>query len=566
MLKPNKNMLAAKLRQKFTGKCVTAIVTEAFVNGLPLNQEEIANESAELGRYAARVLATMHPDTLLDQALESVAGDPYATLFLKNLKGDISAVVESAVDRTLKERSLSDQTTPEIVEQATLDSKEVQKLVNASKHNGIDAVSKVIHDKMIKTIKDEKASYEQSEALKEKIKEVIQDNPTDDHSVGAPADTQSPNQGFDGETSAPTDSETEGEGEASQAAEDNALESYLNYALDPTDAREPISFFSRLQDVCMESILHSTENWTGEIPYETLQQITLESTLPFFDLSNRTLQEELRAIQIATESVEEAMSCHEHDGMLSPEEKAHKMKKIAKTSLICTICILTLLETLKTMHLKNPTMDQVKDFIAKPTAHTDAAVSKLDNVELKVNKAANEIKKSVALGSLASVESAIAKESLNNVKDILNGLAINPMLNEQKDRIISTIDSALEAVGPTPKSRDQSAGWIARAKNDNLVAMEHALKLLTMKPMVKNIRICMESSKQTEDGLRVTLEAQGLGNDGQIVNLQTFSVAAYPEFGDTIPEVVQECAQYIQLGMKPVDMYYKDSGYAVHLN
>lgn len=561
MLKRNNMLLAAQLRKKFTGKCVTAIVTEAFVNGLPLNAKEVASESAELGKYAANVLSTMHPETLLDEAMESTKDNPHAQLFIKNLKGDISAVVEAAVDRTIKERSLSDTTTPEIVEQATLDSKEVKKLVDASKHNGIESVAKVVRDKMIKTIKDEKAAYEEAESLKEKIKEVIQDNPTDDNSVGAPADTSAPNQEL-GETSAPSDINSQDEGEASEGEEDNALESYLNHTLSPTDPREHISFFSRLQDVCMEGILHSTENWTGEVPYETMQQITLESTLPFFDLSTRTLEQDLRAMQVVTENAVEEL---EHEYM-TPEDKAHKMKKVAKTSFICTICILTLLETLKTMNLKSPTVDQVRDFVSKPTTTKALSPDKLDTVELKVNKAADEIKKSVALGSLTAVDTAIAKESLSNVREMIDSIDVNSMHNEQKMRILGTIDKALEAVAPEKKSYDQSSYRSSRAKNANLVAMEHAIKLLSRKPLVKKIQIVMESSAKTREGMDISLEARGLADNDQILDLNTFKMAAYPEFGDTVAEVVQECATYINMGVKPVSMYFTDSGYATQLN
>lgn len=560
MLKRNNMLLASQLRKKFTGKCVTAIVAEAFVNGLPLDQKEVANESANLGKYATNVLSMMHPETLLDDAMESTHGNPHAQMFVKNLKGDISAVVEAAVDRTIKERPLSDTTTPEIVEQATLDAKEVKKLVDASKRNGIESVAKVVRDKMIKTIKDEKAAYEEAESLKEKVKEVIQDNPTDDNSVGAPADTSAPNQEL-GETSAPSDIASQGEGEASEKGNDT-LESYLNHTLSPTDVRDHISFFSRLQDVCMEGILHSTENWTGEVPYETMLQVTLESTLPFFDLSKRSLEQDLKALQIVTEAaVEDA-----HDEFMTPEDKAHKMKKVAKTSFICTICILTLLETLKTMHLKNPTVDQVRDFISKPTDTKALSPDKLDTIELKINKTADEIKKSVALGSLTAVETGIAKESLANVKSMLESIEVNSLHNEQKSRILGTIDKALEAVAPEQKSYDQSSPYVARAKNANLVALEHSINLLTRKPLVKKIQIVMESRRKTDNGLTVALEARGLADNGQIMDLNTFNLAAYPEFGDTIPEVVQECSNYINLGTKPVSMYFSDSGYATQLN
>ena len=155
-MKRNVALLTDQVRNKLTGKCVSAIVTEAFINALPFDKSALASEATSLSQYSARVIGKMHPENILDKALEGIAGNKEHHLYVSNLKDSIDAVVESATKRIVAESLTIDVPTPEIIAQVKLNEDETEKLVNASKQSGTDAVANLVKDKMIQVIKDEK--------------------------------------------------------------------------------------------------------------------------------------------------------------------------------------------------------------------------------------------------------------------------------------------------------------------------------------------------------------------------------------------------------------------------
>jgi len=523
-MKRNTSLLADQVRNKLTGKCTTGIITEAFINALPFDKDELANEAANLSRYAVNVIDKMHPETLLDRALESTLGNQKANLYVSNLKSAIDDVVTTATKRIVQESLVSDNPTPEIVAQTKLNSDETEKLVAASKKSGTDEVAKLVKEKMINVIKDEKTAYETSAKLREEVKDVIRQ---------------------------------EREDLKAELTNDEAIESYFSLVLEPTDAREHISVFSKMQDVCMEGILHSREEYDGEIPYSTLEKITLESTFPYFDLSNKTLMEDLENMMIVTESVSEC----------SEEESEIKKKKIAKTAFICTICIMTLLETLKTMHIAKPSIADVKNFVDDNTSVKKLTNVTLANVEDKVNAVVNDTKKSVAMGAYNTLELEQAKESLEKVKGIIDSMIVAESDTECKSRILTKIDSGLDSINSSNKEENKTVTghFITRLKEENLANLEHGIQILAKKPMVQEIKVSVRSDLKCSENSKVDIELKGVDASGSPVAVYMISIHALEEFGATVAEVIRDCANYCNLGNKPVKMYFTDSGYAVPL-
>ena len=524
-MKRNIPLLTNQVRDKLTAKCVTAIVAEAFINALPLNKDEIVYESAYLTNYVSQVMSKMHPENILDRAFEATMGDHKAHLYVTNLKEAVESVVDSATKRIVQEALSNEHGTPEIIEQVKLDSEETQKLVDASKKTGTDAVAKIVKDNLIDAIKDEKNAYEEAAKLREEIKEVIKGEP------------ESMDETFD----------------------DSAVESYLNLVLTSTDVRQHVSFFSRLQDVCMEALFHSTEEYYGEIPYETMEKITLESTLPYFDLSQRSLIEEIKSMNIVTESA--------IDEGCDPEEKAHKMKKIAKTAFICSICIMTMLQTLKTMHLAKPTVNEVRTFVDNPTNVRDMVNTNLDKVEDGVDNATDAVKKSVALGAVNAVEMEQAKEQLENIRALLDKMVVTESESGRKSRIINKLNSAIESLSDKlpEETTTMTDSFTNRLKEENLANLEYGIKLLSRKPMVQELQIAVRSDMNTSENAKVEVEIKGMDAGGSCVATYMVSMHTLKEFGATVAEVIRDTANYLDLGPKPVKMYFTDSGYAVPL-
>jgi hypothetical protein len=561
-MKRNKMLLTNQIYSTLMGEAVTMVVTEAFLNSLPFNKRALSYESEGLARYCSNVVRKMHPDTLIDRAIESTS-DPMKIDYLQTLKDEISAVVEAATTRIVNSECLGTASTPEILRTAALEDKELNKLVIASKKAGSDAVGEIVKKKLLDTIRDERESFERSEKLNREVRDVIKDEAqelrdslAEDDEAGTTGTSYSVVD--DVEVSAPEEAPvTTDESEKPE----ESLDSYLKIVLSSTDPRHPVTVFSRLQDLCMENLLYSNESVHGEVPYDTLEKITLESTFPFFDLSQRSLLDDVRALHI---SMEAALECENMD----PEEKAQKIKKIAKTSMICSICILTLMEVLKTMNLRSPDMDMVKKFVTQNVNVQNASDDDIERIEKRVDDAADDVRKSVALGALSADDTAIAKESLVKVREILESTTVPAAKESVKNRIIGKLTSAIESTLQDPDRIIRTDPTSVRIREDNIAALEHAIRLLTRRVDVDSVNICIESTTQMgEDNNSVMLKATGLDRRGTPTMEHFFEFNTAKFLGDNLADALRDCAGYcdIKVGHKPLNIYFADQGYAVPL-
>lgn len=518
----NKVLVADQVRSKLTDKCVTALITEAFVRALPLTREEVALEAVEFGKYSMNVLKTMKPETLLKNALESTTLNPKAKAYLENFSSVVESIVEESTRSIMADAEKSDESAEDIYNNADFSKVDKMKLVNASKQAGIAEVAEVVKKKVIDTIKNEKETYEESQKIRDDIREVLKKDPV-----------------VDGDSDA------------------EAIENYLDIILTPNEPRHHVSFFSKLQDVCIENLMYSNEEYNTEIPYKTLTKITLESTLPYFDLSYRTIEDEISSISLVKESMTEIRN--------SDSNENSKMKNIAKTAFICSICITTLLEVLKTMNLRSPSLGEVKDFV---DSATNVKKNNLDKIVDDINSSAELVNKSVAMGAMSAIEALNAKEHLTNLKKTLESIQ---MSNEiVKNKILNNLTSAIEGVEKccadnleTINTMDSPSIFVTRIKETNIAEIDHVIKIMNKKPLVRSIEFRIPSEKKS--GGKECITVFGKDDAGNSLASYMINIDANTDFGDTVVQCVKECAQYADLGNKPVYIYFTDSCYSVPL-
>lgn len=544
-MKRNIALLQEQVRTALEKKCVSAIIAEAFINALPLNPDEVAVEAAQLARYSTKMVDKMYdkiyPKTLFDKANESTRMNPKENLFVKNLRANLSEVIESATKRIVDENAVSIKPNNEIVEAIKLNDKETEKLVEASKKSGIDAVSKLVKDKVIDVIKDEKNAYETSAKMRDEIKEIINE-PMNDDSADAPIDAPINDQAISDEQSP------------------DAIESYFNIVLNANDPRTHVSFFSKLQDICMEALTYSDEIYI-EVPYETMSRITLESTLPYFDVSkSSTLEDEISRYNLIS-SIAQESECGDEDMLM-------KKKKIAKTAFICTICIMTFLEAMKTMHFIKPSVAEVRDFVDRKTDVHNIELKSLRPIETKVNAAISDVKKTAALGALGKVDLANKKLALENAKKEIEKLVVTESELDIKTKILNKIDGALKAFSSNTATESVNNGfdhYTTRKKEENLVALEHAISVLSRKPNVKENLILIDSRVKSTDASQIQVEMRGLDSNGKNVASYVFPLNCMEAFGETAVEIIRDAANYINTGSKSTSIYFTDSAYSVPL-
>ena len=542
----NRNILRSQLTNKLKGKCVAYLGTRAFMNALPFDETEVVIQSDNFANYAKVVMESLHPESLLDKAIvyAEKAGNSAAVTYLRDTNMAIESIVKDAVNRIICENATSDSTTPEIVKQAKLDESEMERLVNASKSNGLGQVGDIIKDKVIDTIKTEKAEYERAEKLKDEISEVLNAS-KDDTDLG-------------------------------DLNDDASLESYYNTALQVTDPRDHISFFSKLQDICMEALLHSETDEDSEINFQVIEKVTLESTFDMFDRSNMSIADKIASMTIVTESIGD-IPCHSGNTMSTDAIKADKAKKLAKIAFICTICITTMLETLKTMHLAKPTMEEVQKFVSGRTDVTK--ISNLaDNVsalEPQIKQNLDEVRKSVALGSMTEYELSEVRENLTNLKSSIEKIPTENAdikTKNKKTDYLAKVTEAIHMVNSKISAMEDAAnalneplsGELSRRKEENIVALEKISKSMCRKPAVESIVIRLDGSMKSTDKLNtITLEAHGLNHSNEVIDHQTFNLHLLDRFGVNAADIVQESAKLAALGNRPMYLYFTDTQYSV---
>lgn len=542
----NRNILRSQLTNKLKGKCVSYLGTRAFMNALPFDETEVVIQSDNFANYAKVVMESLHPESLLDKAIvyAEKAGNSAAVTYLRDTNMVIESIVKDAVNRIICENATSDSTTPDIVKQAKLDESEMERLVNASKSNGLGQVGNIIKDKVIDTIKTEKAEYERAEKLKDEISEVLNAS-KDDTDLG-------------------------------DLNDDASLESYYSTALQVTDPRDHISFFSKLQDICMEALLHSETDEDSEINFRVIEKVTLESTFSMFDRSNMSIADKIASMTIVTESIGD-IPCHSGNAMSTDAIKADKAKKLAKIAFICTICITTMLETLKTMHLAKPTMEEVQKFVSGRTDVTK--ISNLaDNVsalEPQIKQNLDEVRKSVALGSMTEYELSEVRENLTNLKSSIEKIPTenaDVKTKNKKTEYLTKVTEAIHMVNSKISAMEDAAsalneplsGELSRRKEENIVALEKISKSMCRKPAVESIVIRLDGSMKSTDKLNtITLEAHGLNHSNEVIDHQTFNLHLLDRFGVNAADIVQESAKLAALGNRPMYLYFTDTQYSV---
>ena len=576
-MKTSTKLVEKQVRDRLTGICLSAIITEAFINSLPLNKDEVSKHRQEFADYSASVIKRMHPETLLDKAIEQVEPTSKGYRYLNNLKTIIDEVVDSAMEKM----SLDKYSSPDVLNEIKLDKDDVKKLVKASKSANSTSVSKVVKDKVIKTIKNEKDAYDKAEKVKEEIKDMILDADKKDKEKEAEDNTEetddisivSPEAEEQGNVE---DGMTKDDGKVLQAAKkgkdvgqdvgkeaednteetddsDSALDSYLRIVLDPTDAREHVSFFSKLQDTCMEALIYSTEEY-DEVPFKTMKKVTLESTLPIFDNSNVSINAQLESLAL----ISEGALC------ISNEEKCEKASKCTQPAFISSICILSLLETLKTTHLINVTIPQVRDFVDSQTLAKSVGMENLTAIESYIDDTNKELTKGLKSSIVNEADLESLKKGLTALKNNLNDIKMSDRESEKRSSIIGKIDDMLTYDIPATESNEIEYR-LNRYHEENLAALEHAIKLVTNRPNVYSAKIAVESYKPNKEVTSKFVTINGYDRSNNKVCDYGFNINAHSAFGSTLGEIIMESASYTDIGKKPIYINYINEGYMLPL-
>lgn len=520
----NKSILENKLQEKFNNLTLHAIINEAFLGGLVFGKDELSKKDAiELSKYSYKVLESIGGFKSLESALEQET-ELDRLVLLSKIYDICTESSSSMVKYHLKaqEADTDNKNLQEIVDKAKFTNEEYTKFIKNAKIIDIDYVSKIIKEKVIKVINEERDEYEKNEQLEKELIDTIKDDTIED-------DTKT-------------------------------LENYLNIVLDKSFVREPISLFSKLQDIAIENLMHSdiTKLLESniEIPMDTIDNITFENSLD--TLSKNTIKDPIKAL-------ENACVCFNN------EKTDLEKTKISELSTISSIIIYTALETLNTFNLYTPSKNEIVKVLECENSYDNNMnlnMDKIHNVimdklmDIQYKYLDNECTDSK---EMIETNSELRKyyEILDKFKENENYSAIVQSLCDKITNIIKLIEIKVKKLSEIKVVPTELTSFEKREKEMFILELNKIARQLTAKPNIKEIKINI--NPETEHPVFLNLELKE--PNGVRVSQTNIPVKHRPAFGSFI-EYIKESVSTSKLSSNDnlsIYIYDINTGNRTHL-
>lgn len=513
----NPAILSQRVHDKLENACLTAIVTETFMQALPFPTEEVYADAKKYTSYVNTVMESLHSDNMLEHAMKVHANNPAAMNLLSSVKEAIDSAVIPATNRIVMEAS-SEKASDinKVIDKTAFTESEKKSLMNKKNEIPLKTISEIIKKKVVNTIKDEKEAYDAAQKLKADIKENLED------SLGE---------------SAPS------------------LESYMDIVLQKADPRDHISFFSRLQDVCMEALIQMESSESildaDNVSLECLVNTTINSTLKSFDSSVLDTDTSMNILTKAVESID-----------LVPDDSVKG--NYAQKSLIMSVIITTIMETLKTMNLWTPTLGELKEFIDSPTA-TNTPAQNLGN---KIHDELQAAKKMAANPDCNKDQLSAALGCFNQMKERISGISEELLPNKETllkeiTEAATLIEGAIaqESAGSDDDGMDY---WTTRAREANVAEFDRVARIMFRNPNTKKVQILCESAGPIQKENKVNI--RGLSDLGSITDQITACITMTPAFKTLVNELKTAC-KFSKMGdyASQSEIYFPDKCRAMSL-
>ena len=382
----NKGILTSALKSVFRNRALHTIVTECYMNGLPLRIEDLSSEEKTgLAKYSRKVMNQLDAWHALESAIATHEGKQQAFLFdiyqtCDEIASEAATRIANSTDCKDPEVKLSD-----IVDKASFTEDEQNRFVAKADNMDLDTVSKVIKEKTLSVIKDEQEQYEKDEALNNELKDAL--------------------------------SESKDFSEAT-------TEAYMDLVLDKSDPRHHVSVFSKLQDAAMEMMeVTNVEEGNDIIPI--VERVTFEAFLP----------------DLRTQNADFDTWCEAYSKVANEEVCTVDKENRPKYATLISIIVYTIMETLKTMNIYSPSQTDVKNFVSSQSNGQKVDEAALDNFITKA------MEKSMMYDTIdfSKKNSSDLADILSELKKIVN--LLNTQVNNGDDEATNGDGSAVDIVG-----------------------------------------------------------------------------------------------------------------------
>lgn len=364
----NKNVVESTLTDIYANNFLDMIVQETFMTALPVDKSTMSRDEAiNLYYYAKNVTKSIGGIKALESSFDIEHKTPEQNMFLA---GIYYACTESAKECAKKkcnnpEICNSNDSLQDVIQKATLSKEDCAKFAKRADSMNLDEVADIIKKKTLQVISDEKEQYEKEKKLDDELSNALSESDKlDDLDPGESDlgdDLELEDEIEDGNTaeessnyeldpsekskqkfaSKPSKTKPSANGPSKPV---NAIESFKDFHLDPTEPRHHVTLFSRLQDTAMEMMSFiNTPNY-GRDYFPILEATTFESVF------KKPKKEEMRYAQEASTVAKEEIC----------EIPSQTRPKVAT---LISIITYTIMETLNTMGIFTPSKNTLRKFV-----------------------------------------------------------------------------------------------------------------------------------------------------------------------------------------------------------
>lgn len=476
-----------------------AIVSEAFINGLPIPAEEITDDMAKnLSLYAKECMDDLGGFHMLEKAIET-ATEPSRVAFLKVLESVCMETARDVTKRVLDTIDIEDQDLTEISDKVAMTPSEYAKFVQRSSRVNADEISKIIQKKTLDTIKEEKEAHKKDAELREELENAIND-------------------------------------------EDNGLkettESVIREVLKGNERMSHQSFFGKLQEVVYESLMFAKESYT-DLPYGIMTAVTKENTFPQFKSHNKSPIQAFESIC--------RFKGFESTGVDAPDPQ------MMNDTLLTTAVIYTFFETLMTMNLWNPKVAEIQNFV-----HETLPLEKRIDIDKNtfmnaLTSIVNDARKAISVATTPA-EVAAVKSDLEIVREKCNESAqMSDVRMDVLNKIYPVIEAAdrkIETLSQDPPKKAIESAFEAVARSRDVAQFDRINMILARKPNVNKIRFKVDPDSR----LSSLVAVEGLDAGGNIVATSSIALeSATGDLGKYVTSAIQN-SRLAEVG-KSVDIY-----------
>lgn len=493
----NKAILENKLQDKFNNLTLHSIINEAFLGGLLFGKTELTREQTlDLSKYSYKVLESVGGFKALEYAMENE--NQLDRLVLLSKIYDVCTESSASMAKyhvKANEAATTEKGLQEIVDKATFTKEEYAKFIKNAKSIDIDYISKIIKDKVIKVINDEREEYEKNEQLEKEIIDTVKD-------------------------------------ENSTENDDATLESYLDIVLDKSFIREPISLFSKLQDIAIENLMHSDMSLllkaNTEIPMNVINTVTFEESLD--TLSRNNVKNPLQALESACVS-------------LNNDKTDIEKAKVFELSTISSIVIYTALETLNTFNLYTPSKDEIRKVLECENSYDESLDLSINNVSNIIKSKLSEIQnKCLDNNCMDQKEMIETNVELEKYREIIYKFIENEKYADAVQTLCNEISNTIELIGIKLKklatvkvAPTELSSFEKREKETFISELNKIARQLTAKPNVGELKINLNPENENPVFLNIEFKEPS----GVKVDQTNIPIRHRPAFGSVI-EYIKE--------------------------